>query len=648
MKYLKPTTRLLRKVITSVTLFTLVLSYFYTPLPEIIRGAVPEPVKKIVRAPEIGEARANPGTRANTVMVYGGQWSTDGTSPRVEGTNYSFGTTTFQLAEASADIKDAYIVLEAQLNGTADSDGDITGHAIAFDACESCAVLNPWGSGAGQVVQDQLTTVLGYEDVDGHNYVRLIATATAESAIAAYAGAGTPLSFQIGYKFESNTASADIIDSVKARLVITYTYDDTSESFTNTVMYPLDSADTTPTPDDLGSTQTSEATACTRDSTCPQFAFTPTIPELTSSSTQRVSAWYVAGGQNDSNGTTDATININLESNDANSSNFIMESGEGSAQGMWPEGWWAAPSLYETASQLDFTENQSNTLEIYAGGTGLNMRTEMAEIYVTYIASSSESTKTRTVAFPMGKVSSGNSTAVQYKETSVYLKEDGIDVKSAWLKIIAHSDLSGTYTYGVAYKAGAQATSSTYTYNIDPGANPVDVRHKVIQIIDPADYGALEAATTSPVKVALSVTPSNAAIDGVSAILYLTYTYTGETDGYMQTLYLSAGQSYAAGNDQSEALTTGPAPMPETTGTKTVRGAALNASYAISDSADSFNNADISLDANIAVSSPTCSDARLIETEDQCAFGEFYRDVTSGMSTTDGQVYEVCLTNDGG
>jgi len=55
---IKPTIQYFRKVITAITLFSLVLAYFYTPLPALIREALPEQLKQIAMAPEIETASA--------------------------------------------------------------------------------------------------------------------------------------------------------------------------------------------------------------------------------------------------------------------------------------------------------------------------------------------------------------------------------------------------------------------------------------------------------------------------------------------------------------------------------------------------------------------------------------------------------------
>ena len=52
------TNKFLRKTVTTITLVTLVLSYFYTPLPVWLRNNLPEPAKSIVKAPLINEALA--------------------------------------------------------------------------------------------------------------------------------------------------------------------------------------------------------------------------------------------------------------------------------------------------------------------------------------------------------------------------------------------------------------------------------------------------------------------------------------------------------------------------------------------------------------------------------------------------------------
>lgn len=46
------------KSLSSIVVFLLVLSYFYTPLPAVVQNALPAPIKKIAYAPQIDSAEA--------------------------------------------------------------------------------------------------------------------------------------------------------------------------------------------------------------------------------------------------------------------------------------------------------------------------------------------------------------------------------------------------------------------------------------------------------------------------------------------------------------------------------------------------------------------------------------------------------------
>lgn len=585
--------------------------------------------------PEIQEAKANPGTRARTVQILAGQYAGDGAGGQSSNTNQSFAEASFKLPESSVAVKNAFVVVEMQLNGSADR-GDATGHLLSFDACANPCTADPW-AGSGRVEDNQGSTVLQYQDVTGAMYVRLLIDVTKETQLAAYAGSDSTMDFSVGYRVNNGTTAATI-DSAKAKLFVTYTYDDTSASITNTVIYPLEST----TSGDQGTKRASQSSACTKGTNCPTFTYNMDVAEFTGSAT-RTAQWFEVGGFNDGNSSTDVTRNVNIEGTDTDSSTFYLEAAQGNAQGNWSQAWWSGVS--------GFAENTAQTLEHYfAGGTQYLIG---GEVFETYTASSSAATKTRTVSFPIGVVTNDIlSTGVDYSATTtVYFAESGVSIKKAWLRILeTGDDADGAHTVSVKTEVGTNAQSAASVYNQNPGGVMITQTSKIIHVIPSADYAELAAATASSGKdVGVAVQSNNAEIDGVSAELMITYTYTGESSGYLTSLVSFAGQTATAGVDQSETFSnTATSTLPETTGTKTMRAAALRASYAASDSDAAVPQSDsFTVDANLSTGTPTCSNAYESATDAADAYMEFYKLVTSAMNTTDAQEYGVCYTNDG-
>ncbi|KKU51608.1 MAG: Serine-rich adhesin, platelet-type [Parcubacteria group bacterium GW2011_GWA2_47_10] len=581
---------------------------------------------------KIHEAKASPGARAKTVEILAGQYAGDGLGGQNSNTNQSFAESNFNLAESSVSVKNAFVVVEMQLNGAADR-GNATGHLLSFDACANPCTADPW-AGSGRVEDNQGSTILQYQDITGAMYVRLLIDVTKETQLAAYTGSDSTMDFMVGYRV-NNGATAATIDSAKAKLFITYTYDDTSASITNTVIYPLESTAS----GDQGTRRASQASACTKGTNCPTFTYNMDTAEFS----EKISQWFEVGGFNDLNSGTDVTRNINIEGTDVDSSTFYHEAAQASGQGNWSQAWWSGVS--------GFAENTAQTLEHYfAAGTQYLIG---GEVFETYTASSSAATKTRTISFPIGVITNDIlSTGVDYSATTtVYFAESGVSIKKAWLRILeTGDDATGAHTFSVKTEVGANAQSAASVYNQDTPAVMIIMTNPIIHVIPSSDYTELAAATASSGKdVGVAVQSNSAEIDGVSAELMITYTYTGEANGYLTSLASFAGQTATAGVSQSETLSNmATSTLPETTGAKTMRAAALRASYAASESTAAMLQSDsFTVDTNLSTGSPTCSNAYESATDLADAYMEFYKLVTSAMNTTDGQEYSVCYTNDG-
>ena len=580
----------------------------------------------------------SPGTRARTVTFFAGQYTGTGSAGQDGAVSQSFSSFNIELAEREVVIKNAFIIFETQLMGMSTTDGNVSGHVITFDAdtCPGTCAGDAWGS--GKVSDDQSATVLQYEDTTGGAYVRILVDVSSEIQLAAYTGAGGTgnyLSAAVGYWFKAVTTNASLINSAKAKLVITYTYDDASNSISNTVVYPLESNNATPTPDDSGSRQDSQTTDCSVDSNCPIFEYKTNIPEFS----QKTSQWFEVGSFNDGNSANDVKHGINIQENNASSS-FILEAAEGSGQGNWSEGWYSGVS--------GFSENTYQELEYYF--TGSSQYLMGGEAYETYTASASD-TRTRTVSYPIGVLTNGSVITGNSASASVYFAETGVSIKKAWFRIlIAGQDTDAAYYETISSKVGDIAESSNWVYDFNPPGTVMVESFKIFHVISSAsgEYGELAAATaTSPKVVTLIATHYNANIRGLSAELMITYTYTDEDYGYLSSHQLFAGQSATAGNDTSEALTTANSVLPESTDAKTIRAAALKASYSVSCSTsnNAMSTAVVNVDADLSASG--CANAFDGDSDGANSFFEFYKNVTSGMTVYDGRSYSACYTNDG-
>jgi len=96
----------------------------------------------------------NPGTRARTVTFFAGLYSGTGTAGQNGAASNSFSSFNIELAEQEVDIKNAFVILEAQLNGLGDY-GDTSGYELSFDTdtCPSPCTADDWG--VDDIVDDQ-------------------------------------------------------------------------------------------------------------------------------------------------------------------------------------------------------------------------------------------------------------------------------------------------------------------------------------------------------------------------------------------------------------------------------------------------------------------------------------------------------------
>jgi len=582
-----------------------------------------------------------PAVRAKTVIFEAGNYTGDGTTGQDSDTNQTFSAFNFSLAETGVDIKNAFIIFETQFEAYNATGGNYTGYKLGFDTCAGSSCTSAFGTGAGQVL-DNNSNILAYDETES-NQIRLLLDVTSETQLAAYTGGGAQMEAQVGYHIK-NGSTKDAISNAKAVLVLTYTFDKDSENLTNTVSYPLDSTNGT----DSGSRQASQG-SCTRDSTCPKFSYDMTIPEWSgvATTTLRLSQWFRMYGANDGNNTTDIDPDINIEyggvTTNPNSSAFHHESVNGGTQGNFPA------MYFDEWTNSGYRENVTQEAELFVNaGTNYALG---GEVFETYVSSSSASVKTRTVAFPVGIINNGNTTSLTSGSVDVFFPENGdvtgrVDVKSAWLRLIPHHYNSGAESITVSTKTENNATSSDFVYAYNGGGSVIKPAFTIVHIIPSTDYAELEKANATTSKtIKVNTTYSEVEYGGISAELMITYTYTDDSNGYLTNIELFGGQS-SASPTISASLTTANSVLPENSG-KTILGASLFSSFLNSDSDGAVGAGTVFLyDSDMSTGTPTCTNAFEVEPDDINNYAEFYNDVTSAMDTTDNQSYNTCYSVD--
>jgi hypothetical protein len=590
----------------------------------------------------ITTGRAVP-VRANSVSFLAGQYvSSDGATGQESDTDQTLDAFDFSLAETGAQIENAYVIFEIDFESYVNRTGDYTGYALAFDACEQPCTPNAFsGSGAVSVADN---TVLAHDESES-NMARLLLDVTDEAQLAAYDGGNVTLAGQIGYSIDRGTAT-NSISAAKAVLVVTYKYyEQQTGSYTNTVVYPLEST----IAGDSGSRRAVQNDDCSVDTSgttaCPRFSYNLQIPEYAS----RLSQWFQTYNAVDGNATYDANINVNVEGTNIDSATYIHEAALGGTQGN--------TQLMYFSEVNGFAESTAQQLEYHATSPGATLTYYMVggEAVETYTASTSAAVKTRTVSFPLGVINNGLTTTKSNSSVDVYFPENGIasgtvSIKKAWVRIISNNYNTGANTITASTRVGTRAETAGYAYAYNPSATDVKPSFNIIHVIPAADYAELESANASSSKTVTVYTQNSSAASqgGTSAELLITYTYTSESTGHLSSLNLYAGQSYIDGSSQLATSSGLHLILPEPPGTKTMLAGGLLASYLLSATDGTMPGANLTLDANLATGTPVCVNAYNSRPDSVNAFTEFYKNVFSSLSTVNRQTFSTCFSNDGG
>ncbi|MDP3697181.1 MAG: hypothetical protein Q8R55_04095 [Candidatus Taylorbacteria bacterium] len=575
-------------------------------------------------------------TRANTVEYFAGQYSGNGTSGQASSTKQTLSSFNFRLSESTVAIKSAFIVFETQYEAYTNITSSAS-YQLAFDACSAPCTPNAW-TGTGKVLSGTASVTFTYDEGES-SFGRMIASVSTEGTLATYTG-GTLLTGQVGYEIgELTPVTANYIAQANARLVINYTYSDTnSTNETNTVIYPLESE----AAGDEGTNQNNVAGNCTKNTNCPTYDYNVDLGE---SSTASVSHWFTYKYLVSDAGTNDVVLDVNINGTNIDTSDVVFEGALGNNGNPGRAEFYSVPGfLSDTAQVLEASP--------FTGGAGDNMWLSGGEVAYTYVASASQAVKTKTVSYPIGVVTNDIVANTTYTASaSAYFPEQGVSVKKAWFRIIINQDAASVINLDVFTKVGINATTASSQYNTDAATALEKVDHTIYHVIPSTDYAQLELASGKTKKdVGITVQANNNNFAGVSAELMITYTYTSDATGYISSNMVFAGQQKTVPNNTFAVATGAIDPsIPETSGSKFIRGSALLSSVVLSDSDGVMITGNLTLGASLSAGGCSTSNVYATNTDGQNTSLEWHANVKSIMTTSDSQTYTACYSqNDGG
>ncbi len=577
--------------------------------------------------PESKAAYSSP-TRAKTVEFFIGQFSADGTTGKNTNTNNTLpnaASTTIRLVESNVVVKNAYVEYEFQFS--AYSGATINSSTLTFDACVASCAPDAW-SGTGRASTTDSTTL--ETDSGESNTARMYLNVTNESQIANYKGSASgSLAVQAGYRFRF-TSAANNIANASAKLVITYTYDESSPEVTNTIIYPLESQRS----GDRGTQGALAISSCTVGSDCPAFSYNMILSDLSTSS-NRLAQWFYLGGVSRANTTADQTLFAQIGANAGATTTLEEALGDNDGGYYW-----------YFSSSTGFLANATQTLNVKPAGTNADMALVGGEVVETYRASSSAATRMKTVRYGLGEINTLSNTTKTNNSVNVFFPESGVSIKKAWVRLTTSFDGTAvTKELYVSTKVGSSGSeSASTTYLASCGVQCVSNDIKIFHVLPSSTYATLAAATavtSTPVTV---YTEWETAKGAVSGELLITYSYTGETGGYQVTHSIFAGQATSSPATSVTFANIDPA-LPDTGGTLSVPAAFLEANMLYSE-ADGVPTADPQFGASMA--STTCSvgnssSTKTSDTENTRFL--LHKDVSSAFYASDSVTYKTCYAS---
>jgi hypothetical protein len=216
-----------------------------------------------------------------------------------------------------------------------------------------------------------------------------------------------------------------------------------------------------------------------------------------------------------------------------------------------------------------------------------------------------------------------------------------VSIKKAWFRVhTSHGASTTNETLSLTTKVGNNAETAQAGYAIGAAFQNVSDDGYFIHVIPAGDYAELAAATASAGKAAQMTAQWSATAPGgaVSVELVITYTYTGEANGYEVTQSLFAGQQTAAAATSFSTATGAIDPaLPETIGTRTIRGASLLAT-----AKDTSTTASGTIGSDLTTTTCTATATSTTNTDTEITRIRLWKDLTSVVTTSDAQTYTAC------
>jgi hypothetical protein len=570
-------------------------------------------------------AKATGNTRIKTI-----QYLLDADAIGSSDTAQNSGTVQVNIAESSVTVKSAYLEVLAQFGGA--SAATYTGGAIKFGSCTTTNCTPTLNTRA----------TLGSQPANsGESQVALFrADVTAD--FSGYTGGGGLLRVLDSVQLNRGSVTASDL-TLNTKLYITYTYDDTSANLSNTVIYPLEST----TAGDRGSKAAVQSAGCTFGTNCPTFTYSNYIPEISNASTC-----------NDISNTTSCLENwqegMGYISAAASTTDYITalkSNGVSSASMHFLEALKGQGGAYNfkdrTINNLGYSSSttSTSTQNFERNGTTHSLSLMGGEMYTTYKYASTATTRLRTVSFTAGAIKGMNQSTTEFSTAqNVKLPEAGATIQKAWWRVKYSSGDGGGapliklrhYTEGVG--TGACADNSQVSYNVTTsvgvtGGGQVSQGQEIIYVIPSSDYATIAAGGLAGKNVGICGQWAVAGGD-VSAELMVTYSYTGESSGYLTTATTMGDQQTSA---PAQSYTTASNAIhiyaPETVGfNKQMLAGGMDIDYEQNHSAATTGTEDSDITGNGSTGTAT-------EVNVENEWLSFYRNLDDTISTTDGTTY---------
>ncbi|MBI5465818.1 MAG: hypothetical protein HY974_00845, partial [Candidatus Kerfeldbacteria bacterium] len=570
------------------------------------------------------EAHANPGLRAKTVEYFLYQYDSSATNLTDDpATPYLSPGTVVNLPESTVTVISAYVDFKVQSGGLSTAmDAFTLRFGRVAGAC-GAPTMNTRASASG------LTAPVA--DGSESKMIDLRADVTAD--FSGYTG-GSDQCVKFDWNLSMDMGALDTtaeatFQGASAKLIITYTYDDTSATQLNTIYYPLEIA-----------TNQGTKAAQLAASTSADFTYTTTAPELTAAGNLKNQFFEVNMRAGNSATTTDASYNFcrfySAACGTYTGLHYFEEALSRNAAGTRYLVDALSGFVYNDSGAALRVTNSASTVANFLGGTNI----------MTYSYLNSAATKTKTVKYSVGEVitAAGSGTKSALVGPTVILREGGIAVQKAWFRIETSS--SAADSVQVTTKVGANVETTADANDLYAfAANTIEAgqANYINHIIPSADYAAINSGALSGVAVQMTADWTTGG-GSVSAELYITYTYTDLTTGWTDTRAHFAGQQQVNGATTMTALPSAnginPA-IPDTGGTVAIQSQWIHMQQ-VSSLATVVANQARGLELTTAASCTPAAENSTGETTALAYNLALYRTTGSILTNSDATTYTAC------